>query len=161
MDPKDPGNWTGGECGKGELRGTKFGISAASYPTLVIAALTVDDARKIYLTDFWNRLRLDEMPEVLRYFIFDYAVNAGAPKAAEDLQASVGVLRDGNIGPKTLMAVKATSPMSIFRLMFVDRAMVYALSKNDKLYGAGWFARLFDVTMSTCVAMPPQAKAPA
>ena len=27
-DPNDPGNWTGGQPGKGILKGTKFGISA-------------------------------------------------------------------------------------------------------------------------------------
>ena len=30
--PDDPGNWTGGRLGDGTLKGTKFGISAASYP---------------------------------------------------------------------------------------------------------------------------------
>lgn len=28
-NPKDPGNWTGGEVGKGELKGSKYGLSAA------------------------------------------------------------------------------------------------------------------------------------
>jgi hypothetical protein len=32
MDERDPGNWTGGAIGKGELRGTKYGISAQTYP---------------------------------------------------------------------------------------------------------------------------------
>lgn len=154
-DPKDPGNWTGGAVGAGELRGTKFGISAASYPKLAIAALTLDDAREIYLADYWNRLRLDEMHEGLRYFIFDYAVNSGVAKTACDLQAALGVLRDGDIGPKTLMAIKATSAMTIFRMMFVDRAMVFALNQNDARYGAGWFARLFDVTITTHIALNP------
>ena len=36
----DPGNWTGGQVGAGELRGTNFGISAAAYPQLDIANLT-------------------------------------------------------------------------------------------------------------------------
>lgn len=154
-DAKDPGNWTGGAVGMGELRGTKYGISAAAYPKLAIAALSREDARDIYLADYWNRLRLDEMPEGLRYFIFDYAVNSGATRAACDLQAALGVLRDGDIGPKTLMAVKASSPVSIFRMMFVDRAMVFALSNNDARYGAGWFARLFDVTLATHIALNP------
>jgi hypothetical protein len=28
----DPGNWTGGKVGKGELRGTKYGIAAHAHP---------------------------------------------------------------------------------------------------------------------------------
>ena len=39
-NPADPGNWTGGAVGNGELRGTNFGISASAYPQLDIANLT-------------------------------------------------------------------------------------------------------------------------
>lgn len=40
-DANDPGNWTGGEIGKGECKGTNYGISAASYPDLgAVAAET-------------------------------------------------------------------------------------------------------------------------
>ncbi len=34
LDPKDPGNWTGGKVGLGKLLGTKYGIAAASHPGL-------------------------------------------------------------------------------------------------------------------------------
>lgn len=54
QDPRDGGNWTGGAPGKGSLRGTKYGISAASYPTLHIDALTLADAKAIYRRDFWG-----------------------------------------------------------------------------------------------------------
>ena len=36
LDPNDPGNWTGGKRGVGELKGTRWGISAKSYPHLDI-----------------------------------------------------------------------------------------------------------------------------
>ncbi len=52
-DPGDRGNWTGGAVGLGELRGTKFGISAASYPGEDIEGLTEERAREIYYKDFW------------------------------------------------------------------------------------------------------------
>ena len=45
---RDPGNWSGGAVGKGELRGTRFGISAAAYPTEDIANLTCAAAERIY-----------------------------------------------------------------------------------------------------------------
>ena len=47
-DPRDRGNWTGGTVGQGKLRGTKYGISAAAFPTLDIANLTLDAAKAIY-----------------------------------------------------------------------------------------------------------------
>ena len=51
----DPGNWTGGAVGCGELRGTKFGISAAAYPAEDIANLTPEAAAAIYRRDYWDR----------------------------------------------------------------------------------------------------------
>ena len=51
MDPKDSGNWTGGKIGLGKLKGSKYGISAASYPMVDIANLTLEGAKAIYLRD--------------------------------------------------------------------------------------------------------------
>ena len=46
-DRRDRGNWTSGVIGKGELKGTKYGVAAHAYPELDIKNLTIDDARKI------------------------------------------------------------------------------------------------------------------
>ena len=43
LDPKDRGNWTTGVIGKGELKGTKYGVSAMSYPHLDIRNLTLEN----------------------------------------------------------------------------------------------------------------------
>jgi len=53
IDPNDDGNWTGGIKGRGELKGTNHGISAASYPAENIKTLTEDRAKEIYLRDYW------------------------------------------------------------------------------------------------------------
>ena len=39
-DPDDKGNWTGGNVGVGLLKGTKYGISAASFSNVDIKNLT-------------------------------------------------------------------------------------------------------------------------
>jgi lysozyme family protein len=54
--PADPGNWTDGAVGAGICRGTKFGISAAAYPDLDIANLTLDAAKALYQRDYWQRI---------------------------------------------------------------------------------------------------------
>lgn len=141
-DPRDPG---------GE---TKFGISKRSYPNVNIADLTVEDARAIYLSDYWGKLRADELPPPLDEFLFDFAVNSGVTTAAMALQGAVGALRDGSIGPKTIEAVRRHPLREVLRLVFVDRAMVFALSKNDAIYGRGWFARLFDKTTQALSEIP-------
>lgn len=58
----DPGNWTGDAVGCGVLRGTKFGISAASFPSLAIADLTLDQAQAIYLAEYWTPLAASLLP---------------------------------------------------------------------------------------------------
>jgi len=41
-DRNDPGNWTGGKVGVGELLGTKYGVAANSYPMEDIQGLTLE-----------------------------------------------------------------------------------------------------------------------
>ena len=156
-DPRDRGNWTSGVIGVGACKGTKYGVSAAAYPDLDILNLTLGLAQDIYRRDYWDKLRCDDLPGGLRYYLFDTAVNCGVAFAAESLQRAAGVLPDGQIGARTLLSVKARGAShALLRLMFADRAMRYALNKNDRLYGPGWFARLFDVTALTLVNIDPR-----
>ena len=46
----------------GELRGTKFGVSASAYPTLDIADLTLETAQEIYRHDYWMPLQGNALP---------------------------------------------------------------------------------------------------
>lgn len=103
----DPGNWTTGKVGVGVLRGTKFGISAASYPNTDISMLHIDDARTIYRRDFYDRVAGDKLPPPLALIVFDSAVNSGVSRAAKWLQQALGVPADGVIGPATLAAIQA------------------------------------------------------
>lgn len=70
-DPSDPG---------GE---TKFGISKRAYPDLDIANLTEEDARGIYLRDYWTRAGCDEAQPLFDIVLFDAAVNQGVGFAKE------------------------------------------------------------------------------
>lgn len=133
-DPRDPG---------GE---TKYGISKRQYPTEDIKNLTLDRAKEIYRADYWSKIGGDNLPPPIDEFIFDYAVNSGVSKASKALQGACGVLRDGQIGPKTIGAVKDRNPKQMLRLIFVDRAMAWAEDANLKTFGIGWYARLFDKT---------------
>jgi len=64
----DPGNWTAGRVGSGELRGTKYGISAAAYPSLDIEDLTLADAKAIYQRDYWSQINADRMPPAWHFW---------------------------------------------------------------------------------------------
>jgi lysozyme family protein len=80
-DPNDIGNWTGGEVGAGELKGTKWGISAASFPHLDIKNLTVTEAASIYEERYWEAISGDKRPFPEALVVFDFAVNSGVSRA--------------------------------------------------------------------------------
>ena len=105
MDPHDPGNWTGGKVNAGTCKGTKFGISAASYPTLDIQNLTRDQAKLIYQHDFWGRAGCDSAPDAIKFDLFDMCVNSGQGNAIRTLQRALGVTADGVFGQETAVAL--------------------------------------------------------
>lgn len=125
-NPSDDGNWTGGAVGSGILRGTKYGISAAAYPTLDIANLTEADAEAIYRRDYWPGIRGAELPLPLAMVAFDAAVNSGVDRSIRLLQVAAGVAQDGNFGPVTMAALLAGDPVPLasdaiaYRLVFLS-----------------------------------------
>jgi lysozyme family protein len=145
-DPNDSGNWTGGKCGDGALKGTKFGISAASYPDEDIANLTLERARSIYFADFWVASGCEQLPDALRYQMFDLAVNTSAPKhpttAIKLLQRAVGAVPDGVLGPETISkatAMESRVALSRLRGRAIQR---YTDFETWGLYGRGWMRRM-------------------
>ena len=141
-DPHDRGNWTGGEIGKGICRGTKYGISAAAYPDLDIARLTLDEAKAIYRRDYWRPLCCDEFSYPKALVLFDCGVNQGVARAIRFAQAAVGVTVDGLIGPVTIGAIKAAEDKAFVDAMLAERERHYRSLKAFERYGKGWLARL-------------------
>lgn len=82
-DSRDAGNWTGGRVSVGVLKGTKYGISAASYPNLDIKNLTVQQAKDIYKAGYWR----GEFEWPLSLAVFDLAVNGGVQRSRQALAA--------------------------------------------------------------------------
>lgn len=130
---------------------TRWGITIAvareyGY-TGEMSELPLEVAKDIYRRKYWNYINGDALPLCIAEFLFDYAVNSGEHRAAVALQHAVGALPDGKVGPKTIALVATHSPRHILRLVFTDRAKVFAhspvLDENEN----GWFSRLFDVTV--------------
>ena len=145
--PADPGNWTGGAVGQGTLGGTKFGISAAAYPTLDIRALALADARAIYRRDYWDHVQGDALPPPLALLVFDAAVNNGVGRAARWLQTAVGVAADGEIGPATLAALAAAvardgGGAGLCAEVLAQRMTFMAALPTWRVFGLGWARRL-------------------
>jgi len=138
----DPGNWTGGKVGAGELKGTKFGIAANSYPLIDIKNLTLGEATEIYRRDYARKIRFDDLPPGLDFATLDYAVNSGPHKAATELQNLVGVADDGAIGPITLAAIASRNAKTLITQL-CDRRLAFLkrLSTWGK-FGKGWSRRV-------------------
>lgn len=134
--PNDPG---------GE---TKYGISKRSYPNVDIKNLTLDQAKAIYLKDFWNRLKCDEMPDIVRYPLFDAAVNSGVSQAVKWLQEAVNSKPDGIIGPNTLLAVKFQDSQVVTRKMIGKRLTFMTRLNTWPTFGRGWAARIANILES-------------
>ncbi len=142
----DPGNWTGGRVGAGELRGSKFGISAAAYPMLDIASLALADAQAIYRRDYWDRIAAERLQPPLALLLFDAAVNNGGDRAARWLQTIVGAVADGMIGDQTLGAitayVAAHGGAALCAEFMAQRLAFMAALPGWRLFGLGWARRI-------------------
>lgn len=150
-DRDDLGNWTGGHVGVGSLKGTKYGVSAASYPNLDIKNLTLQAARDIYWKDYWVPSGAQLVTAGPSLLVFDAAVNAGNSRARKWLQLACGAKADGVIGPKTRQAlyVKLARDPKGFMKEFQAQRMWHhmKLDSLDDKYGLGWSRRLADTLM--------------
>ena len=141
-DPQDRGDWTSGVIGKGELKGTKCGISAMSYPDLDIKNLTSEDIKAIYKRDWWDKLGLDKYPQALPYQLFDMAINSGWHNAAETLQRAIGVKADGVIGKVTMAKLASLDKNDILMLFLAERLEFMTNLSTWGTYGRGWARRI-------------------
>lgn len=144
---EDAGNWTGGKVGKGELKGTKCGISAATYPNLDIKNLTDSEIKEIYYKDWWLKLKLDRFPSEMRYAFFDAAFHSGSYNAIRMWQRALQVKDDGIIGKKTMAASKAIDDLKEGILFIAQRGFFLAGVKNWDDFGRGYMNRLMTQLM--------------
>jgi lysozyme family protein len=152
LDPDDRGNWTGGAKGVGELKGSKYGISAMRYPHLDIHSLTVEQAREVYWRDYWCAHRCEDLPSKLALVYFDAVVNMRPEDAVMALQLALNVKADGVIGPVTLAAARVMDQGESVPNFLAERAMRYVSFKQFPKYGRGWLERVVRAGME--VARP-------
>ena len=141
-NPKDRGNWTSGKEGVGELKGTKWGLAAMTYPHLDIANITLEQAKEIYFNDWWLKLKMDYWPNVMKYQIFDAAFNHGTGRANQFLQYAARVKDDGVIGPKTIAAVNKADPNDLVLRFLAKRLRYFTEVKTWAEFSKGWSLRV-------------------
>ena len=143
-DRTDPGNWTGGAVGVGKLVGTKYGISAKSYPTIDIPNLTLADAKAIAKRDYWDTVHGDDLPVAIAHALFDMAFNQGVMTAIKVFQRAVGVTQDGVFGDVTMAAFKAIPVAEFARSFTIFRILRYSMTAGWINDAKGWIGRALD-----------------
>ena len=141
-DPNDRGNWTSGQVGVGQLKGTMCGISAMTYPELDIRNLSIKDVEAIYYQDWWVDLGMDQWRPELAVQLFDAAVNHGMHHTTRMLQRAAGVTDDGIIGDQTRAAVKQMSLDDVLMRFLAERLEFMTNIKTFNNYGRGWTRRI-------------------
>ena len=137
-DPKDPG---------GE---TNFGIAKRSNPDVDIKNLTKAEASLIYKTKYWDKNKVESLPEELWHIYFDMCVNMGRSRAVKILQQSAvnrgrNIKVDGGLGPNTIKALKGVELERVraFRVRYYVE-LVNKKPDLEKFY-FGWFRRALEV----------------
>lgn len=147
-NPADPGNWTGGIVGAGELRGTKCGVSAAAYPGLDIRNLTQQQIEDIYRQDYFVPVQGEALALPLALVAFDAAVNAGVRRSIVWLQQSAGVAADGVLGDKTLSVLSTGNALELASEALARRLDFYARSPGWGSFGLGWTRRVLKLAQA-------------
>lgn len=118
-NPADKGNYY-----NGQLIGTKYGISAASWGgEYDIPNLTIEQAATIYYKHYWLASGADKLSWPLSLLVFDTAVLHGVSTAVAWLQ---------NVGPNPFMFA-------------AKRLHIYTVLDNWPVFGAGWVNRVADL----------------
>lgn len=140
-NPKDPGGMTNLGCTKAVWE--EFVGHPVSETDM--RELTPADVAPLYKRKYWDKVAGDDLPAGLDYCVFDAAINSGPGRAAKWLQEVAGVKADGSIGPATLKAIDAFSPLEIIaqyndkRLQFLESLPTFAT------FGKGWSNRVSSV----------------
>lgn len=104
----------------------------------------VEMAKKIAKESYWDAVRADELPDAVRFDVFDAAYNHGPKQAILLLQRAVGTTADGVIGPQTLKAAAVLHPLRVSMMFNAERIDLYTSLVTWPSFGKGWTRRVRD-----------------
>ena len=139
---------------------TKYGVTLANWikygydkdndgdiDKVDLKTITVEDASKIAKKYYWDNVKGDLInSQSVAEFIADWAYNSGTSTAIKKTQKLLGLIDDGIIGPKTLLAINSADPKTLFERLKASRtAFVRAIVENNPKQGVflkGWENRI-------------------
>lgn len=116
-------------------------------------SVTPDMARAMFKREFWDRLRLDDMPFRPACALYDAAVNSGCAQSVRLAQrgynacarcSNVALDVDGILGPKTRAALACDTDALIRAVIQARRIFYEGLARDDPsqaVFLEGWLNR--------------------
>lgn len=131
--PADPGGET--------MWGVTARVARANGYTGPMKDMPRSTAKAIYRGLYWDAVKADQLPESVRFDVFDGAVNSGVSQSAKWLQRAAGVADDGVIGPKTIAAASDVGPVIAARYNGHRLEFMASLPAWSS-FGKGWARRI-------------------
>jgi lysozyme family protein len=144
-DPLDHG----GTTNRGITENTLAAWRKAPVTDADVKNLSVDEAKQIYKSMYWDANRVDSLPEAIRGTYFDVCVNSGGGAACNLLQRAINgaggnVVVDGALGPNTIKA--ASEVNGLFNAFQTQRVAFYrrivARDPSQVRFLDGWLNRV-------------------
>ena len=104
--------------------------------------LTLDYAKVLYRKMYWDAVSAEQLPDEVRFAVFDAAVNSGTGRAVKWLQQAVNETQDGVIGAMTLRAVRQAIPSITAARIGGIRLLFMTNLPNWTTFGKGWTIRV-------------------
>jgi len=101
-----------------------------------------ETAKVIAKNQYWDTVRADELPDGIRFDVFDTSYNSGPKQAIRLLQRAVWVADDGVIGPKTLAAAVAHDVRQTSMRFNAQRIRLLVALPTWSSFGKGWMNRV-------------------
>lgn len=105
-------------------------------------ALPRATAAAIYKARYWDTICAEQLPEVLRFEVFDAAANSGVQQAVRWIQRASGVTDDGILGAMTLAAVHGAEPIRLALAFNGERLDMMTSLPTWGSFGRGWARRI-------------------
>lgn len=126
---------------------TKYGISSRAYPHLDIENITLDDARALYIRDYWkgSGAKVADISPELAMIMFDTAVNMGTEYSIRLLQRILHIKEDGIFGPITKSTLEVADIDQLIDWYMTNRMLRYTELEAWSRYRRGWTRRLMSL----------------
>ena len=111
---------------------------------------TVEDLRGLdpetiswfYQQRFWSPMQCGVLPAGIDLMIFDHGVNVGKARPVPMMQRLLAVDDDGIVGPITLAAISARTPLKLIGDLRGEQEAYYRALREFPTFGNGWLNRL-------------------